>query len=125
MARRDEQWTILLVDADPAPANMLTGHLTEEQFEVVHVHDSSVALAVLETGRRIDLLLAGIAMPEGTPNGVSLALMALVIVPDIKFVFMTDHPDLLGTGGALPGHAFVRRSDLATLTHETRRLLAE
>jgi DNA-binding NtrC family response regulator len=113
------------VDDDPALGDMLKEHLTEEQFEVIHVHDSMVALALLETGRRIDLLLADLAMPEGTPNGVSLALMARRIVPDIKVLFMTGHPDLLDAAGELPGPALNKPVDLAVLTQEVRRLLDE
>jgi DNA-binding NtrC family response regulator len=122
MARR-RQRTILLVDDDLALGGVIKDHLNEEEFEVIHVHDSMVALGLLETGRKIDLLLTDIAMPEGMPHGISLALMARRHVQDVAVVFMTGHPDLLEIAGELPGRAFVKPVDLAELTQEIRRAL--
>jgi DNA-binding NtrC family response regulator len=122
MTRR-RQRTILLVDNDLALGCMIKDHLTEEDFEVIHVHDSMVALGLLETGRKFDLLLTDIAMPEGMPHGVSLALMARRHVQDVVVVFMTGHPDVLEIAGELPGKAFVKPVDLAELTQEIRRAL--
>jgi DNA-binding response OmpR family regulator len=117
------QHTILLVDDDVALGGVIKDYLSEEDFEVIHVHDSMVALGVLETGRRIDLLLTDIAMPEGMPHGVSLALMARRHVQNVEILFMTGHPRLLETAGDLPGKAFVKPVDLAELTQEIRRRL--
>jgi DNA-binding response OmpR family regulator len=113
-----------LVDDDRALGGVIKDHLTEEEFEVVHVDDSMVALALLETGRKVDLLLTDIAMPEGMPHGVSLALMARRYVQDVKVLFLTGHPHLLEAAGELPGKAFVKPVDLAELTLEIRRHLA-
>ena len=54
--------TILLVDDDPALGTVLKEYLTEERFEVIHLHDSMAALV-----QDIDLLLAHIALREGRP----------------------------------------------------------
>jgi DNA-binding response OmpR family regulator len=112
------------VDDDRALGGVIKDHLTEEEFEVVHVDDSMVALALLETGRKVDLLLTDIAMPEGMPHGVSLALMARRYVQDVKVLFLTGYPHLLEAAGELPGKAFVKPVDLAELTLEIRRHLA-
>jgi DNA-binding LytR/AlgR family response regulator len=84
-----------------------------------------VALAVLETGRKVDLLLADIVMPDGKPNGVSLALMARRLVPGIEVVFLTGYPQLLDEVGELASKAFIKPVDLAELTREIRALLSE
>lgn len=63
---RRGQRTILLVDDDLALGGVIKDYLIEEDFEVIHVHDSMVALGVLETGSKIDLLLTDIALPEGS-----------------------------------------------------------
>ena len=122
--RRRRQRTILLVDDDLTLGGAIKDHLSEEGFEVIHIHNSMAALGLLETGRKIDLLLTDIAMPEGMPHGVSLALMARRHVQDVAVVFMTGHPDLLELAGELPGRAFVKPVDLAELTQEIRRVLA-
>ena len=38
---------------------------------------------------------------------------------------MTEHPDLLEAASELPGTVFVKPVDLAELTQELRRLLAD
>ena len=121
---RRERPTILLVDDDLALGGVIKDYLSEEDFEVIHVNDSMVALGVLDTGRKIDLLLTDIVMPEGMPHGVSLALMARRYVQDVEILFMTGHPHVLEAVGELPGKAFVKPVDLAELTQEIRRRLA-
>jgi CheY-like chemotaxis protein len=69
-----------------------------------------VALARLETGPKVDLLLTDIAMPEGMPHGVSLALMARRYVQDVKVIFLTGHADLLEAAGELPAKRSSSRS---------------
>ncbi len=120
---RRERRTILLVDDDLALGGVIKDYLSEEDFEVIHVHDSMAALGVLDTGRKIDLLLTDIVMPEGMPHGVSLALMARRYVQDVEILFMTGHPHVLEAVRELPGKAFVKPVDLAELTQEIRRRL--
>jgi DNA-binding NtrC family response regulator len=124
-AARRERHIILLVDDDPALGNVLKEYLIEERFDVIHLHDSMAALVLLETRQDIDLLLADIALREGTPHGISLALMARRLVPAIRVVFMTGHPDLLEAAGEVPGTVFIKPVDLAELTQELRRLVAD
>jgi DNA-binding response OmpR family regulator len=121
-ARRGRR-TILLVDDDLALGGVIKDYLSEEDFEVIHARDSMVALGILDTGRKIDLLLTDIVMPEGTPHGVSLALMARRYVQDVEILFMTGHPHALEAAGELPGKAFIKPIDLAELTREIRRRL--
>jgi DNA-binding NtrC family response regulator len=110
--------TILLVDDDLALGAVIKEYLTEEELDVIYVQDSMAALGVLETGPKIDLLLTDIAMPQGTPNGVSLALMARRMVPGIETLFITGRPDLLQAVGELPGKAFLKPVNLAELLRE-------
>lgn len=115
-----ERPTILLVDDDLALGGVIRDYLSDEGFEVIHVHNSMLALGVLDTGRKIDLLLTDIVMPEGMPHGVSLALMARRYVQDVEILFMTGHPHVLEAVGELPGKSFVKPVDLAELTQEIR-----
>lgn len=116
---------ILLVEDDAALADLIKGHLDSQGFEVIHVPDSMSALALLEAGRKIDVLLTDVVMPKGTPHGVSLALMAQRIARGLEIVFITGHPDLLEEVGELPGTALVKPFDLAELTRTIRQRLGE
>jgi DNA-binding NtrC family response regulator len=122
-AARGARPCILLVDDDQALCGVINDYLTEADFEVICVHDSMTALGLLESERKIDLLLTDIAMPEGMPHGVSLALMARRHRQYVEVLFITGHPDLLEAAGELPGRAFVKPVDLAELTEEIRARL--
>jgi two-component system, OmpR family, response regulator len=121
---RLERPTVLVVDDDVALGGLIKDYLIEEQFEAMHVQDSMVALDLLKERPKIDLLLTDIALTQGTPNGVSLALMARRRVPNLTVLFMTGRPDLLDAVCELPGKALIKPVDLTELTQEIRRQLA-
>jgi CheY-like chemotaxis protein len=102
---------ILLVDDDPALGFAIEDYLAEAVIEVVHVHDSVVALGMLEARREIDLLMTAIAIPKGVPCAV--ALMVRPLVQGVGFVFVTGRPELLDTAGNLRDKAFIKPVDLA------------
>jgi CheY-like chemotaxis protein len=115
-AARQGRHAILLVDDDSALGNAIKDHLSEGAFEVARVHDSVVALGVLEARRDIDLLMTAIAMPSGM--SCTVALMVRPLVRGIGFVFVTGRPHLLDAAGNLRDKAFIKPVDLAqTIRH--------
>jgi CheY-like chemotaxis protein len=90
--------TILLVEDDARFASALDRHLREERFEVVSTVDSLEALRLLESNRRVDLLLTDIKMPEGQPHGIALSMMARVRRPKLPVIFMSGYPGLIKEG---------------------------
>jgi DNA-binding response OmpR family regulator len=110
-ATRRERHVILLVDDDPALGDAIKDHLAENVIEVVQVHDSVVALGMLEVRREIDLLMTAIAMPTGMP--CTVALMVRPLVEGVGFVFVTGRPQLLDTAANLRDKAFIKPVDLA------------
>ena len=122
-ATRRKRHAIFLVDDEPALGGTIKAYLTEHAMEVVPVHDSIVALGVLEARPAIDLLMTEIAADDGTPR--SVALMVRRLVRGVGFVFMTGRPQLLGAARELGDNASVKPVDLADLPQEIRHRLTE
>ena len=110
MARQGRH-AVLLVDDDPALGAAIKDHLAENVIEVTQVHDSVVALGVLEVRREVDLLMTAIAMPTGM--SCTVALMVRPLVEGVGVVFVTGRPQLLDAAGNLRDKAFVKPVDLA------------
>ena len=122
-ATRRKRHAIFLVDDEPALGETIKAYLTESAMEVVPIHDSIVALGVLEARPAIDLLVTEIATNDGMPRSVALMVRRLVL--GVGFVFMTGRPQLLGTTGEMRDKAFVKPVDLANLPQEIRHRLTE
>jgi DNA-binding NtrC family response regulator len=122
-ATRRKRHAIFLVDDEPALGDTIKAYLTESAMEVVPIHDSIVALGVLEAKPVLDLLMTEIAADNGTPR--SVALMVRRLVQGVGFVFMTGRPQLLGAAGELRDKASVKPVDLADLPQEIRHRLTE
>jgi DNA-binding NtrC family response regulator len=122
----ESEWpAILVIDDDEDLGALIRDYLREERLLALFLQDSMVALRMLDEGLRVDLLLTDIAMTEGTPNGVSLALLARRRIPNLPVLFMTGYPDLLDEVENLPGKVFVKPFELAELTQEIRRNLTK
>lgn len=67
---------VVLVHDDPQYLSDAESALRQAGFDVAAISDAFVALKALETANRADLLITPLRMPDGMPNGVSLALMA-------------------------------------------------
>jgi DNA-binding NtrC family response regulator len=84
---------ILLVHSDADIREEVAAALRHAGYDVVTYADTLPAIAALEGGRRPDLLITRTRYPEGTPTGISLALMARMKCPLIK-VIITGGPDV-------------------------------
>lgn len=88
--------TILLVE-DTAPVRrMMEQRLAEMGHDVVATATAHEALAVLESGRAIDLLLTDVVMP-GELSGIDLARAVAVRWPAVRILLISGFP------GAAPG----------------------
>ena len=79
--------TVLLVEDDVRVLELTSASLRELGYTVLVAGSAKDALAQLETGIEVDLLLTDIVMPE--MNGRKLADAAAEIRPDLKVIFMT------------------------------------
>jgi CheY-like chemotaxis protein len=81
---------ILLVEDDQAFGEALGRILRRAGFDVAVACDFRTALEVLDSERRVDLLLTDIVMP-GSVNGIALSRMARLRRRDLKVVYLTGY----------------------------------
>ena len=81
---------ILLVEDDDVFLRALELVLKDAGFDVLAASGYKPALQYLDSGERIDVLLADIVMPDGV-NGLALSRMARMRRPDLGVVYVTAH----------------------------------
>jgi CheY-like chemotaxis protein len=68
----NDRSVVLLVDDEPLVRLVIAESLTEAGWRVIEAVDATEALAVLESGLRVDVVLSDVDMPPG-PDGYALA----------------------------------------------------
>jgi two-component system nitrate/nitrite response regulator NarL len=116
--------TILVVDDDEMLAYATAKHLKQCGYDVITVNGTTSALAVLDSGRHIDLVLADIVMPAGQPNGFAFGRMVRMKRRDIKMVFMTGYRELKVDESEWTGRVFYKPLDFDSLRREIGAMLA-
>ena len=84
---------ILVVEDDEAYSRLVKRMLESAGFHVTLARDFVAALHVIEGSEQVDLLLADINMPPGSPHGLSIGLMAASKRHDLKIVYMSGSAD--------------------------------
>jgi len=84
---------ILIVEDEEAYAQVVKKMLEGAGFHVSTAKDFVSALHIVEGSAPIDLLLADVNMPAGTPHGLSIGLMAGSKREALKIVYMTGSVD--------------------------------
>ncbi|ATR21045.1 Sensory transduction protein kinase [Roseomonas mucosa] len=117
---------VLVVDDEPS-VRMLVAELLEEQgYEVLQAAEGTTGLDILQSTRRIDLLVTDVGLPGGM-NGRQMADAARIARPDLKVLFITGYAEaaVVGEGNLAPGmHIMTKPFDIAALTARIRDLLA-
>jgi len=88
--------TVLVVEDEPLVSMLLTDLLEELGYATIDAADAAAGLKVLQSDRRIDLLITDVGLPGGM-NGRQLVDVARVARPDLKVLFVTGYAD----GGVL------------------------
>jgi DNA-binding NtrC family response regulator len=78
---------IVLVHDDPEFSECVATAMQAAGYDVAVFTSSMEAIDALEAAERIELLITRVAFPNGTPNGVCLALMAKMKKRDIRVLF--------------------------------------
>jgi len=90
--RADAGEAVLIVDDEPS-IRMLIGEVLEELgYQPVEAGEAKAALKILETPRRLDLLITDVGLPGGM-NGRQLADAALLLRPALKVLFITGYAE--------------------------------
>jgi len=84
----------ILVVEDEEPYGLVVKRMLEGAgYRVSMAKDFVTALHVIEGSEHIDLLLADVNMPSGTPHGLSIGLMAESKRHNLKVVYMSGSID--------------------------------
>lgn len=94
----EEGESVLVVEDDPAVRMLILSVLDELGYRAQPAADAQVALPLLESALRIDLLITDVGLP-GT-DGRQLADIARLHRPGLKVLFMTGYTDKLDDGQA-------------------------
>ena len=84
---------ILVVEDDEAYSRLVKRMLEAAGYRVTTASNFATALPIIEGNEHVDLLLADINMPSGTPHGLSIGLMAESKRHSLKVVYMSGSVD--------------------------------
>ena len=125
LAKRGE--TVLLVDDEATIRDLVLEVLLELGYDAIAAEDAGAAIAVLESGRRIDLLVSDIGLPGGM-NGRELADFARRDHPTLKVLFVTGYAAnaVVGNEALSAGmHILTKPFSMNGLAAKIRVVLAE
>ncbi|MDB5596338.1 MAG: response regulator [Hyphomicrobiales bacterium] len=84
---------VLLVENDSALADTLSLALMSQGHSVERFPDFRGALALIESDRKISVMVTSVRLPAGTPHGIALANMAAQKRPHLPIVFIACDAD--------------------------------
>jgi PAS domain S-box-containing protein len=117
--------TVLVVDDDPTVRMLVTEVLAENSYNILEAVDGPSATKLLESDRRIDLLITDVGLPGGM-NGRQIADAARVRRPDLKVLFITGYSENIAikNGYLEPGMAVLAKPfAMSTLGNKIRNIL--
>jgi DNA-binding NtrC family response regulator len=85
---------VIVVEDDEPYAYLIEKELRAAGHEVTVFFDWVGVLELVETGAEVSVLVTDLRLPQGTPNGHSLARLATKRNPSIKVVYMTAFADV-------------------------------
>ena len=96
--------TVLVVDDEPAVRQLIAEVLEELGCRVLQAEHGDAALAILQSGVPVHLMISDVGLPGGM-NGRQLADAARTLIPRLKVLFVTgyDESAALGEGTLEPG----------------------
>ncbi len=89
--RADEGDTVLVVEDDATVSDLILEVLQDLGYTALQARDGPAGLALLASGRRVDLLVTDVGLPG--LNGRQLADQARVARPDLKVLFITGYAE--------------------------------
>jgi CheY-like chemotaxis protein len=124
-ARARQGETVLVVDDEPTIRMLVAEVLEESGYLAIEAEDGKAALRILESGRRIDLLITDVGLPGGM-NGRQLADAGALLRPGLKILFITGYAEnaVIGNGHLKPGmHVVTKPFALEEFADRVRRIL--
>ena len=96
--------TVLVVDDEVIIRMLIVDVLTDLGYQAIEASDGRSALALLEDGAKIDLMITDVGLPNGM-NGRQVADAARARQPGLKIMFITGYAEnaVIGNGHLEPG----------------------
>jgi PAS domain S-box-containing protein len=117
---------VVLVVDDEATVRMLVAEvLGDAGYEIVEAADGPAALKILQSGRRLDLLITDVGLPGGM-NGRQVADAARVQRKDLKILFITGFAEnaVVGNGYLDAGMEILAKPfAMSTLANRVREMI--
>jgi PAS domain S-box-containing protein len=100
---------VLVVEDEPVVRGLILEVLDDLGYQAIEASDGPSGLAILQSPRRIDLLITDIGLPG--LNGRQVADGGRVVRPDLKVLFMTGYAEnaAMASGFLEPGMAMVTK----------------
>jgi PAS domain S-box-containing protein len=124
-APRGEGETVLIVDDEPTVRMLVSEVLSDLGYHALEAEDGVAGLRVLNSGKRIDLLVTDVGLPGGL-NGRQMADAARASRPDLKVLFITGYAEnaVLSHGHLDPGmHVMTKPFAMEALATRIRDLI--
>jgi signal transduction histidine kinase len=95
---------VLVIDDEPTVRMLIVETLSEHGYLAMEAADGPTGLGILESDRRIDLLVTDVGLPGGL-NGRQVADAARRTRPDLRVLFITGYAEnaVIGNGHLDPG----------------------
>jgi PAS domain S-box-containing protein len=126
-AQRGDGETVLVVDDEPNVRMLVREVLEELGYAVLEAETGRSGLQILESSRRVDLLVTDVGLPGGM-NGRQLADAALSHRPDLKILFITGYADgaVIGDGNLKDGMSILTKPfSLEHLGEKVAKIIAK
>jgi CheY-like chemotaxis protein len=100
---------VLVVEDEAVVRGLIVEVLGELGYRAIEAKDGPTGLEILQSRRRIDLLVTDIGLPG--LNGRQIAEAARLARPDLKILFMTGYAEnaALASGFLEPGMAMITK----------------
>ncbi|KSB88651.1 hypothetical protein AS593_19625 [Caulobacter vibrioides] len=117
--------TVLVIDDEQVVRMLIADVLEEAGYRVLQAADGAAGLSILQSDRRIDLLVSDVGLPGGM-NGRQVADAARVTKPGLKVLFVTGYAEtaVVGDGVMADGMEVITKPfPTAGLAAKVRELL--
>jgi CheY-like chemotaxis protein len=124
--RAEEGETVLVIDDEPAVRMLVTEVLQDLGYAAIEAADGPSALKVLQSDRRIDLMISDVGLPGGM-NGRQLADTARTLRPTLKVLFITGYAEnaVVGEGQLEPDiHVLTKPFPMEILASRIKSIIA-
>ena len=121
------RYTVLIVDDEATIRMLVSEGLSELGYDFIEAEDARAGLAVLGSGRVIDLLITDVGLPGGM-NGRQLADAARARQPGLKVLFITGYAEtsVLSGGDLEAGMRILTKPfELKQLAQRVETILSE